>query len=350
MDPRSFAIIKTIIVTVILFFQSLSAGASDLVVLTWSDYMDPELVEQFEKKHNIKVRFIYFEDDDSRDKMLINSAGRGFDLVLVNDAALGLYQKRGWLAPVENKRLPNLKHTGVKWLKQASDGRYYGVPYFWGTLGIAYRKDLVHEKIASWKQLFEPSEELRGKIVMMATNRDVIGMALKSLGFSVNSDDKEALEKARRLLLAQRPYVKKYAYIAVTAESALVTGDVSMAMVFNGDALAIKEFNQNIEFVVPEEGSNIWVDYFAVMKSSVQKNVAFDFINFMNAPQVAAQQAAFVYYATPNAAAEKRMPAEYLSDPVIYPSKTILEKSEYYRDLPAKIIKQRNQIMSELLH
>ena len=226
-----------------MLLASVSFGQSsprELVLLNWSEYMDPELIEDFERLYKVKVREIYFESDDLRDEMLLESGGMGYDLAIVNGAMIGTYQKRGWLQPVTEKQIPNMRLIDDYWLKAFNGTEGYAVPYFWGTLGIGYRADLLETPPVSWMDLFKPSAQVRGKIAMIESQRDAMGMALKALGYSVNSTDRRQIREATELLLAQRPYVKPYTYLVLDENSALVTGDIVMAMMFNGDVLMLK--------------------------------------------------------------------------------------------------------------
>ncbi|UCE77464.1 MAG: spermidine/putrescine ABC transporter substrate-binding protein [Gammaproteobacteria bacterium] len=321
---------------------SLPSPRQSLVLLNWSEYIDPELVEKFEQQFNAEVREVYFESDDLRDDMMLETSSIGYDLVIVNGINVDNYRKRGWIAPLDEARLPNLKYVDRHWRDAFEGAGGYAVPYFWGTLGIAYRKDLVEQAPSSWMDILQPAESLRGKIGMIENSRDLMGMALKALGHSANSTDPAAIKAAEQLLLAQKPYVKTYHYIALTEESALVSGNIVAAMVYSGDALMVQEFDENIQYLVPAEGGNIWVDYLAVVESSKNKDLAWAFINFLNEPEHAAQLAEYVYYATPNTAAEKLLPQEFLEDPVIYPSKEALARSEFHTPLPPRAAKKRN--------
>ncbi len=321
----------------------------ELVFLTWSEYMDPELVAEFEAKFDAKVRFVYFESDETRTDMLIETDGQGFDLIMVNEYALPTYQARGWLAKLDLERIPNHRYINPRWQKAAA-AQGIGIPYFWGTVGIAYRADLVDAPITRWADFFQPPPALQGKIVMIKNMTDVLGMALKAQGYSVNSIDPKELQQAGELLQAQKPYVHTYSYISLGAESALVTGEAVAAMVYSGDALMVGEHHPEIRYVVPEEGSSIWVDFFTIAASSKQAALAADFINFMNEPEIAARQAEYVYYATPNQAAEKFLPEEYFANPVIYPSRETLEKCEFYTQYPPRALRMRNLIFNRLLN
>ena len=338
---------------VLVFVSTVTFAANseprELVLLNWSEYLDPDLVEKFETRFNAKLREVYFESDDLRDEMMLETDGRGYDLALVNGISVDLYRKRGWLSPVSETQIPNLKHIDGRWLEAFPSLDGYTVPYFWGTMGIAYRKDLVQAPLTSWMDILQPAESLRGKIGMVESSRDALGMALKALGYSANSTDSGQIKAAEQLLLAQKPYVKTYTYIALNEESALVSGDIVATMIYSGDALMVQEHHQEIDYVVPAEGGNIWVDYLVVLENSKNKQLAHTFLNFLNEPENAAQLAEFVYYATPNKGAEKLLPAEFLEDPVIYPSEAVLSKSEFYKPLPPRDMKKRNIAFSRAL-
>lgn len=320
-----------------------------LVLLNWSEYMDPELIARFEQTHNVKVSEIYFEGDDLRDDMLLETEGQGYDVVLASGDAVERYRQRGWLASLDLAQIPNYSHIDEYWVDAFPGARGYAVPYFWGTLGIAYRSDLVSKPPRSWMDLLTPDEQVRGKIGMIESSRDLMTVALKARGYSANSTDKAEIGAAENLLIAQKPYVKTYVYLSLTEQSALVSGDILMTMIYSGDALMLREHHDAIEYVVPEEGSNIWVDYLVVMQNSPKKDLAWTFINFLNEPENAAHLAEYVYYATPNKSAEKLLPEDFLSDPVIYPDKQSLSKSEFHLPLPPRALKRRNLAISHVM-
>jgi spermidine/putrescine transport system substrate-binding protein len=330
------------------FSSALAEDSHDLVFLTWSEYMDPKLIEKFENRFNTKVKFAYFESDELRDDMLLNSDGAVYDVICLNGRSIKTYSRQDWLAPMTTKDVPNKKHIDLRWAEAFEGAAEYAVPFFWGTIGIAYREDVVKQPISSWKQLIEPAPELQGRIVLVKDARDLMVMALKSQGYSINTSNHQELDKAKSLLLAQKPYVHDYSYISLTEESALVTGDAVAALAYNGDALTVAEHDENIKYVVPEEGTAIWVDYLAVSKASKKKKLAMDFINFLNEPENAAQLAQYVYFASANKAAEKHLPQEFLSDPIIYPGMAFINSSEFYLKLPPRTQKKYNDILPQV--
>lgn len=340
---------RLLLLAVSLLTAQLAHGQTrELVVLNWSDYIDPEVVSRFEAGCNCTVRQVFFETDDFRDELMLESEGAGFDVVIVNGLMLDRYRRRGWLEPIPQGGLPNLSHINPRWVEafEASEG--HAVPYFWGTMGITYRKDLVPEPITSWRQFFEPAEALRGKLALIRSARDLLTAPLKALGYSLNTTDPAQLAEAERLLAAQKPYVFSYSYVSLTKESTLVTGEVAAAVTFNGDALVLQEHDPNIVFVLPEEGSEIWVDYLTVSSRSADKALAWQFVDFLNEPENAARNAQFVYYASPNLAAEKLLPPDFLADPVIYPGADALKHSEFYRSLPPRVERRYSEIYNRI--
>jgi spermidine/putrescine transport system substrate-binding protein len=328
-----------------------NAGVTEeLVVLTWADYLDPEIVAEFEQEYGVKIRFTYYESDDARDQILAASDGRRYDLAVVNGLMLQSYAKRNWLAPVAKSDIPNLTHIETRWRNAFPAGERYAVPYFWGTLGIAYRQDLFPEGFQSWKDFFQPVEELRGKIAMLKSSRDIVGMALKSLGHSANTNDRDQIRDAARVLEAQRPFVRSYEYVSLGEESALVSGDVWATLAYSGDALMVQEHHEDIAYLVPEEGGNLWVDYLTIFQASPRKDLAAQFIDFLNRPEIAARNAEFVYYATPNIAARQYVSDDYAEDPVIHPNAEVMARSEVYRELAPRAQKAVNSSIAQLLN
>lgn len=342
------------IVLFAIFFQCSpggEAGAAEpadkqLTLLNWSEYLDPEVLAEFQQRYGIAVTESYFETDEMRNEIMFSANGAGFDLVLANGSAIASYVRHNWLAPISDKDIPNLRHASPRWRASFPEAATYGVPFLWGTLGIAYRTDKVSKPVTSWLDLFRPEESLKGKIIMIKDSRDLIGMALKALGYSANSTATQELDAAKQLLLAQKPNVKTYSYITLGKNSSLVTGDAHMAMIYNGDALVLQEHDPAIAFVQPREGSSLWCDFFVIPSSSTKKDLAYKFLDFIHEPAIMARLARFASYATTNTAAEKLLPLEFKENRDIYPAAQILEKSETYADLPPRVAKKYNDIFN----
>jgi spermidine/putrescine transport system substrate-binding protein len=338
-----------LLLNLILTNTEVGASTQELVFLSWSDYIDPELVKNFEAEFDCKVRQFYYETDEMKDDILTEKEGNGYDVVISSGLSILAYIQRNWVAAFNPEDIPNLTHIDPKWINRKPRLSGYAVPYLWGTTGIAYRRDLIPTEITSWKQLFQPAEYLKKRIVMLKDSRETVGLALKSLGHSLNSANIEDYKEVEQLLLTQKPYVKTYSYISWDEDSLLVTGDVWMAMIYNGDALMLQEHHPQISYSAPQEGTVLWMDYLVVMQSSKNKKLAFDFINYIHEPEHSARNSESLYFANPNMAAEKLLPREILENPIIYPKPSVMERSEFAQELPARIVKKRNEIFARVI-
>jgi len=342
----------SIITSFFLFFLSLTIRADnirELVILNWADYMPVEIITEFEQRHQVKIREVYYESDEDRTQVLVNSNGRGYDLIMVSGGDLLSYSQFGFLAPIQYQKLENYKHLEPRWLSAHEGAAEYALPFFWGTLGIAYRKDLLDTAPNSWLDIFKPDKALQGRIAMMADGGEILRIALKALGYSVNSETPKELKEAQQLALAQKAYVKAYQYIQIDASSELVSGEIWASMAYNGDAIAVQEYSDNIAFVVPEEGTYLWVDYWTLAAKAKEPELAYQFLDFISRPDIAVRLAQAFYFASPNRSAAQLLPADFLSDPAIYPPQEIIEKSELYQQLSPKAVRRRNIISRSIL-
>ena len=337
-------------------FASLTVMAENektqtLVFLNWANYMDPALIEAFSKKYHVKVKEVYFDSDEDRTEMLLRTEGQGYDVVLTAGMDMANYQKKSWLHPVDTTRVPNLKHMDKRWL-EAFDGSPQGVsvPVLWGSVGIIYQKDKITTPITSWSQLYKPDPVLKGHVHMLKDTQDILGLGLKSLGYSYNSTNRKQLKEVEQLLLAQKPWVSVYGMPVFDKSSGFVTGDYWMGMAYNGDALFLQEMNKNLGFVIPEEGTALWCDYLTVMSSSKNKELAFKFIDFLSEPENAVRLVHRLHFASPNKTAETLLSDKYLKNSQVYLSPAILERSETGKlSLPPRIKKYRTSIYNRLM-
>jgi spermidine/putrescine transport system substrate-binding protein len=326
------------------------AARTELVFLTWSEYVDPDLVAEFEREYGARVREVYFETDPVRDRIMVRTGGTGFDVLLLDNTSLGSYRRRGWIRPLDAAAMPNLAHIDTRWDTAYPDSHGWAVPYFWGTLGIAYRRDLTEAPLTSWMDLLDPDSALAGRILMADDSFDLVGVALKAAGHSMNSTDPDQIAEAEALLRAQRPAVRHYGSMSLADGTDLVSGDLIAAMTYNGDAGVAMGHNDAIVYVVPEEGSALWVDYLAIAGDAREPALAAAFIDFLNRPEVAARNARYLSYATPNRAAEELLPAAFRADPLVYPDADTLARCETYDRLPPAALRERIRVYSAIVH
>jgi len=327
----------------------LAAENEPLVFLNWADYMDPELLQEFQQQTGIEVKEVYYASDEARDELLASNQGKGYDLMLVSGFMLESYVGQGWLSPLPKPLPASMKTIDPRWLEVFPVARSYAAPYFWGTLGIAYRSDLVITPMTSWKHFFEPDKSISGKLTLMDSGREVVGMALKSLGYSANSTDGQALNEALVLMHDQGPSVGSYSYVDLDETSSLLSGETWAAMMYSGDALMLQEHNDNIEYVLPSEGGNIWVDYLTISASSTNKDAALQLIEFLNQPKIAARLAEYVYCAPPNLAAHQYLSEEFLGDETIFPNATALASSEFFNQMPPRLLRRLTKSFQQLV-
>ncbi|MEK7989708.1 MAG: spermidine/putrescine ABC transporter substrate-binding protein [Thiotrichaceae bacterium] len=321
----------------------------ELIFYNWTAYIDEDTIKEFEQKFNAKVKQAYFQFPEQRDETMLRKKGKGYDVILLSGTYVETYYNRGWLLELGKEKVPNLQHVDERWLNYWPKTENYAVPYLWGTTGIIYRSDMVKEEITSWKQFYQPAEYLKGKIMVLNLHQAAIGLALKSLGYSFNSENMKELKEVQTLLLAQKPYVQVYGVFKTDAESGIVTGDTWMGQTWNGDALLLQEQEPTLRYVVPKEGGEIWADYLVVSSQSKQPELAVQFVNFLQEPENNARCAEELAFAATNTKAKQFLSAEHLNNPIIYPAQDILDKSEVERVPSPRVSRKLVMIWSKLI-
>ena len=314
----------------------------ELHILNWSEYLQPVLIAAFEDQYGVKIKQTFYESEADRDEILSESGINGFDLAIVESMMLNRYRQLGWIEPFDRHKISNLNKLDPRCIKAAGDDSAYSVPYLWGTTGIAYRSDLIDKPIMSWLHLYQPDESLRGHILMIDDAMEVLRLAARALGHSINSEDPQVWAEAASLAADQRPYLHSYGIVTLDETSSLLSGEVWAAQIYNGDAAALQEYNEQIVYVTPHEGSASWVDHWVIFANAPHRELAHVFLSFINDPKRAASNAQSLYFATCNEAAEAMLPAVFLNDPVVYPPAEVVKKLEPYRPLSARTIRRIN--------
>jgi len=330
----------------------LSSFGADIVTLklfNWPDYIAPSVLTEFEKQHKIKVEVVAYETDELKDDLILRTnGGEGMDIIVSARHSMMRLISKQWVLPLDNNALTNRHHLTARFEADRNKVNDYAIPYLWGTLGIAWRKDKITKPLTTWKDFFEPAPELKGHIMTISDSQDAIGMALKALGYSANENSAEALAKAKALLTKQKPSVLKYSYPSLDKTSEMLGDDVWVAMLFNGDALTLKSYNENIEYRVPREGGSIWVDYLGILAKTKYPKEAHLFLNFLCDPKIAAENAVALNFAPANTSAEKLLPMEFLKNRAIYPPRNTLGQSEQYSDRTPEEQKLRTDLFLEI--
>ena len=290
-----------------------SAPERTLHVLVWSDYLVPELTAEFEKEFRCRVAETNFgNNEELRAKLL--AGGSEFDLVCPTDYMVALLAKDGALAEIDASKVPNLKNLSARFDGKPYDpGHRWSVPYQWGVTGIAWRKSAVPVAPTSWKDLFDETKlgAWKGRLSMLNDGREVAAAALLAAGRSPNSRDAKEIADAAALVIRQRDFVAKYD--SDLFGDSLVAKETVVAQGWSGTIANAQAEDPDIGFVVPDEGAFTYVDNWSVPKAAPQKELAFEFINFLLRPEVAAKAANERRYASVNEAARPMIDPEILA-------------------------------------
>jgi len=293
------------------------------------DYIDESLIKKFEEETGIKV---VYETYDTNEIMYqkIKSGGSKYDLIVPSDYMIEKMKNEGLIQKINHDNIPNYKNIDESFKKPSYDeNNEYSVPYFWGTFGILYNKNMVSDTVDSWDILW--NEKYSGEILMLDSVRDTMAIALMKLGYSLNSVNEKELDEAKAELITQRPLVR--AYVNDEGKDRLLGEEAAMGIIYSGDAVTLMAQNENLAYAIPKTGTNKWVDGLCIPTDAENKDYAEQFINFMLDPENAVQNINYIGYSTPNKAALEMLPEEVRSNPVAYPDKAILDKCESFSDL-----------------
>ncbi|MGB0203474.1 MAG: ABC transporter substrate-binding protein [Neptuniibacter sp.] len=319
-----------------------------LRLLNWEEYLSPALEQQWENNTGNQIESVFFDNDQKRDEILLNADHHIIDIAVVDEIVAERFGQDGRLLELNEELVPNLKHMGKFWRERCSK---YAVPYFWGTLGIVYRSDKVKTPPDSWKNILEPEPELKGHIGMMDDYTDLLAPAIFMNGHKLNTEDPEELKQAFETLKKQTSKVLTYEYVYTYVTSNPKADELHMAMGYGGDQYILND-SVGLEglwkYVVPKEGTVLWVDCLAVPSNSKNTKAALNFLNYLSEPQISAIHAEELYYATPNEAAMQLVSEEYKNDTEIFPDKNILEQSDLYEEMTNSNIEKRLRITNAI--
>ena len=306
-------------------------AGTELVVYNWYDYIDPTVLDMFQEETGITVTYVNFTQNEDMYARLEAGAG-AYDVIFPSEYMIERLIKEDRLETLDMANIPNLENVLDDLRDPSYDpGNAHSVPYMWGTLGILYNEDMVSEPITSWRSLFDG--QYKGSIFMMNSLRDTIGLALKTLGYSMNTRDEAELQQAGELLVKQRRDRLISGNFVDETKDKMVANEAALAVIYSGDALYAMEKNDRLSYVVPEEGSNIWVDGMCVPKGAAHKEAAECFINFMCRPDIAQMNMDYIYYSSPIRQVVENLDEEQMANTAMNPPEDWVERCEYYHDI-----------------
>ena len=275
----------------------------EVYVYNWGEYIDPETLTMFEEETGIKVVYDEFETNEIMYPK-VEAGASVYDVVCPSDYMIQKMIENDLLSPLDFDQIPNAKaNIGAQYYEQAAEfdpGNQYCVPYCWGTVGILYNKTMVDEPVNSWSILW--NEKYADSILMQDSVRDAFMVALKLNGYSMNTLDTTELETARDALIAQKPLVQ--AYVIDQVRDKMIGGEAALGVIYSGEAIYTQRENPDLEYVVPDEGTNVWIDGWVIPKNAANKENAQKFIDFMCRGDIALMNFEYITYSTPNTAAQ----------------------------------------------
>lgn len=344
-----------LILTAALIGTALFTGCSNekgekVYIYNWGEYIDPEVLNLFEDQTGIDVVYDEFEQNEEMYPKIEAGAVR-YDVVCPSDYMIQKMIDEKLLAEINYDNVPNIKNIDPAYLKSAEEfdpGNRYSVPYCWGTLGILYNKTMVEEPIDSWSAIFD--EKYSGNILMIDSVRDAFGIALAYLGYDINTTNEAELDEAKALLQKQYPLVQ--AYVVDQVRDKMIGGEAALGIIYSGEAIYTKRENPDLEYVVPKEGSNVWIDAWVIPKNCRNQENAEAFINFMCDPEIALKNFEYITYSTPNAAAREMITEEDIKNsPVAFPEQSVLDRCATFQylgeDVESMYIDKWNEVKSE---
>ncbi len=307
-------------------------GENTLTILNYGKYIDPEAIEIFEDETGIDVEYEeYITPENMYTKY--RAGAIDYDLVCTSDYMVEKMIQEGEALEIDFDAIPlskNLDQSYFDFSKSFDPENKYSMPYFFGTVGILYNKKMVDEaKVRSWEILWD--ETYSGQIIMPDSVRDSFMVALKILGYSLNTTDDAQLEEAKELLIRQKPLV--YSYLVDEAQDEMIAENAAMAVVYSGEAGLALEYNDNLAFSVPEEGSNMWIDSWLIPKTANHVENAEKFLNFLCREDISMMNFDYVYYATPNVKTKAALDKSLQENTTIFPPKEILDNCEILKSL-----------------
>ncbi len=302
-------------------------NAQELFLYTWAQYVDQDLIKDFQKQSGLKTIPELF---DSNEKMLAAiQAGKGanFSILYPSEYFLPKLVSAGILAQLDHSRIENLDSIMPQFRHSiADDDNHYGIPFAWGTTGLIYNSEKIPEGISDWDYLWKNKEKLTRKMTLLEDVREVMGMALKSLGHSINEENPARLKKAYEKLNQLKPHLSSFTTDGWKQQ--IGAGDLWVAMGYSSDAGTLLKESPHLRYVVPKPGASRWSDWMVIPKAAPNPGAAYQWINYVLQEEIAANLAQRLAVTTPNLRAMKRLPPEIQSNPVSYPSTEILARCE----------------------
>lgn len=322
-----------------------TADNKTLYFYNWGDYIDPDLIDKFEKETGYKI---VTETFDSNEAMIakIKQNSTNFDICIPSEYAVEMMRDQGLLKKLDHKKIVGLDNIDKRFLNLAYDPENeYSIPYLWGSFGIIYNtKKYKAEDFSSWKNLWDP--KFKGEILSFDGARETLGIGLLADNLSLNTCDKDKLVRVSNELVGYMANVR--AILADEIRMYMALGEANVGITFSGDAASAIDSNPDLAYAIPKEGSNIWFDSMVIPKTSKNTEAAYAFINFMLRAENAAQNAEYISYATPNKKALALIDPAMRNNKTLYPDDDVIDRLEVFKALDKKTTILYNDLFLDL--
>ncbi len=328
--------------------QSSAGGqAGKVIVYNWGEYIDPEVLTMFEEETGIEVVYDEFETNEIMYPKVEAGASQ-YDVICPSDYMIEKMIKNDLLSEIDFDNIPNIKNIGSEYMEQSKGfdpENKYSVPYCWGTVGILYNKTMVSEPITSWDSLWD--EQYKDNILMQDSVRDAFMVALEKLNYSINSTDPDELNEAKELLIEQKPLVQ--AYVIDQVRDKMIGGEAALGVIYSGEAIYTQRENPDLEYVIPKEGTNVWLDSWVIPKNAPNKENAYKFIDFLCRDDISLKNFEYITYSTPNKAAQALIEDENIKNsPIAFPDLTQYTNLETFSYLGEEADELYNNLWKEV--
>ena len=333
-----------------------SADGGELYVYNWGEYIDEDVISQFEEETGITVVYDLFETNEEM-YPVIEAGAVNYDVVCPSDYMIQKMRENDLLAELNFDNIPNIDQIDPAYMEmsQAFDPENkYSVPYCWGTVGILYNTKLLDElgvpAPTKWADLWD--ERLSGEILMQDSVRDAFMVALKKDGYSMNSESKDELEQTKQELIDQKPLVQ--AYVIDQVRDKMIGGEAAVGVIYSGEMLYIQDevaklgLDYDLEYVIPEEGTNLWLDSWVIPKNAKNKENAEKWIDFMCRPEIAKANFEYITYPTPNKGAFELLDEDMQNNKAIFPDIDSIKNAEVLKYLGDDVDEIYNEAWKEV--
>ena len=306
-------------------------GSGKVVVYNWGEYIDPEVLDLFEEETGIKVVYEEFETNEIMYPKVAAGAAT-YDLICPSDYMIAKMIDNDLLQPINFDHIPNYSNIDEIYIEQSKGfdpENQYSIPYCWGTVGILYNTSMIEEGdvVDSWEILWD--EKYKDNILMQDSVRDAFMIPEKMLGYDINTVDEDEVSECADRLIEQKPLVQ--AYVIDQVRDKMIGSEAALGVIFSGEAIYTQRENEDLEYVIPKEGSNMWIDSWVIPKDAQNVENAEKFLDFLCRPEIALMNFDYITYSTPNKAARELIEDEEIRNSTIaFPTKEMLENCDVY--------------------